>query len=177
MVAGEGRLHNRSETREISRAALFRYPLTPFGKNAVPQQGRLLAAIPLDRSRQVQYPPRFVARRVIAGPLVLPDYGLSFISSGVLKMARRCELTGVGPMSGNNVSHANNKTKRRFLPNLCNVTLHSDKLGRGFKMRITAAALRTVDHAGGFDAFLAKADEGALSSSALKIKRELAKAS
>ena len=121
MVAGEGRLHNRSETREISRAALFRYPLTPFGKNAVPQQGRLLAAIPLDRSCQVQYPPRFVARRVIAGPLVLPDYGLSFISSGVLKMARRCELTGVGPMSGNNVSHANNRTKRRFLPNLCNV--------------------------------------------------------
>ncbi|MEO0400371.1 MAG: 50S ribosomal protein L28 [Pseudomonadota bacterium] len=92
-------------------------------------------------------------------------------------MARRCELTGVGPMSGNNVSHANNKTKRRFLPNLCDVTLHSDRLGRGFKMRITAAALRTVDHVGGLDAFLAKADETSLSPSALKIKRELAKAS
>ncbi len=92
-------------------------------------------------------------------------------------MARRCELTGVGPMVGNNVSHANNKTKRRFLPNLCDVTLHSDRLGRGFKMRITASALRSVEHVGGLDSFLAKADEGKLSTGALKIKRELAKAS
>ena len=92
-------------------------------------------------------------------------------------MARRCELTGVGPMSGHNVSHANNKTKRRFLPNLCDVTLHSDRLGRAFKLRITAKALRSVDHVGGLDAFLAKADDGALSPGALKIKRELAKAS
>ena len=92
-------------------------------------------------------------------------------------MARRCELTGVGPMSGNNVSHANNRTKRRFLPNLCDVTLHSDRLGRGFKMRITASALRSVDHVGGLDAFLEKADEAVLSPSALKIKRELSKAS
>ncbi|MEM6414832.1 MAG: 50S ribosomal protein L28 [Pseudomonadota bacterium] len=92
-------------------------------------------------------------------------------------MARRCELTGVGPMSGNNVSHANNRTKRRFLPNLCDVTLHSDKLGRGVKLRITAAALRTVDHVGGLDAFLTKADEQVLSQTARKVKRELAKAS
>ncbi|MBB5518607.1 50S ribosomal protein L28 [Amphiplicatus metriothermophilus] len=92
-------------------------------------------------------------------------------------MARRCELTGVGPMYGHNVSHANNKTKRRFLPNLCDVTLHSDKLGRSFKFRITAAALRTVDHRGGLDAFLAKADDAALSPNALKVKREIAKAS
>ncbi|MEL7487901.1 MAG: 50S ribosomal protein L28 [Pseudomonadota bacterium] len=91
-------------------------------------------------------------------------------------MARRCELTGVGPMSGYNVSHANNRTKRRFLPNLCNVTLHSDKLKRSFKFRITAAALRTVDHVGGLDAFLTKAHDEKLSSSALKVKRELAKA-
>lgn len=92
-------------------------------------------------------------------------------------MARRCELTGVGPMVGHNVSHANNKTKRRFLPNLCDVTLQSDKLGRSYKMRITAAALRTLDHVGGLDAFLAKADDKKLSTGALKIKRELAKAS
>ncbi len=92
-------------------------------------------------------------------------------------MARRCELTGVGPMTGNNVSHAKNRTKRRFLPNLCNVTLHSDKLGRPFKFRITASALRTIDHVGGLDPFLVKATEQQLSSSALKVKRELAKAS
>ncbi len=92
-------------------------------------------------------------------------------------MARRCELSGVGPMVGHNVSHANNKTKRRYLPNLCNVTLQSDKLGRGFKLRVTAAALRSVDHVGGLDAYLAKADDKKLSTGALKIKRELAKAS
>ncbi|MGF1545478.1 MAG: 50S ribosomal protein L28 [Parvularculaceae bacterium] len=92
-------------------------------------------------------------------------------------MARRCELTGVGPMTGNNVSHANNKTRRRFLPNLCDVTLHSDKLGRKFKLRISASALRTVDHVGGLDAYLAMAKDAALSPTALKIKRELANAS
>lgn len=80
-------------------------------------------------------------------------------------------------MVGHNVSHANNKTKRRFLPNLCDVTLHSDKLGRGYKLRVTAAALRSIDHVGGLDAFLAKADDAKLSMSAKKIKRELAKAS
>lgn len=92
-------------------------------------------------------------------------------------MARRCELTGVGPMVGNNVSHANNKTKRRFLPNLCDVTLHSDKLGRGYKMRVSAAALRTIDHVGGLDVYLNKTDEKKLSTGARKIKRELSKAS
>lgn len=95
----------------------------------------------------------------------------------VTTMARRCEFTGVGPMTGHNVSHANNKTKRRFLPNLCNVTLHSDKLARPFKFRITAAALRSIDHVGGLDAFLAKAKDEQLSPRALKVKRELAKAS
>lgn len=92
-------------------------------------------------------------------------------------MARRCELTGVGPATGNNVSHAKNRTRRRFLPNLCKVTLHSDKLERSFKMRITASALRSVDHMGGLDVFLKKAKEEQLSSAAVKIKRELAKAS
>jgi large subunit ribosomal protein L28 len=92
------------------------------------------------------------------------------------KMARRCELTGVGVMSGNNVSHAHNKTRRRFLPNLCNVTFMSDKLGRSFKMRVTAKALRSVDHVGGLDAFLMKTRDEDLSDTALKVKRELKKA-
>ena len=91
-------------------------------------------------------------------------------------MSRRCELTGKGPMSGNNVSHANNKTKRRFLPNLNDVTLQSEVLGRGIKFRISAAALRTVDHRGGLDAFLAKAKDVELSENALKIKKDIAKA-
>ncbi|MFC6686433.1 50S ribosomal protein L28 [Jhaorihella thermophila] len=91
-------------------------------------------------------------------------------------MSRRCELTGKGPMTGNNVSHAHNKTKRRFLPNLNEVTLQSETLGRSFKLRISSAALRSVDHRGGLDAFLAKAKDEDLSPNALKIKKEIAKA-
>ena len=91
-------------------------------------------------------------------------------------MSRRCELTGIGPMSGNNVSHAKNRTRRRFLPNLNDVTLQSEMLDRGIKLRITAAALRTVDHRGGLDAFLAKAKDEELSTNALKVKKEIAKA-
>ncbi len=91
-------------------------------------------------------------------------------------MSRVCELTGKGPMSGNTVSHANNKSRRRFLPNLNQVTLISDVLGRSFSLRISAAGLRTVDHRGGLDAFLAKAKDDDLSVSALKIKKEIAKA-
>ena len=78
-------------------------------------------------------------------------------------------------MSGNNVSHAHNRTKRRFLPNLCNVTLQSEQLGRAFKFRISAQALRSVDHNGGLDAFLLKQRDEKLSPSALKVKRELLK--
>jgi large subunit ribosomal protein L28 len=91
-------------------------------------------------------------------------------------MARRCELTGKGPMSGNNVSHAKNRTRRRFLPNLNDVSLMSEALGRTFKLKISAAALRSVDHRGGFDAFLAKAKDEELSVNALKIKKDIAKA-
>ena len=91
-------------------------------------------------------------------------------------MSRVCELTGKGPMTGNNVSHANNKTKRRFLPNLSEVTLGSDKLDRRFRLRVSNAALRTVDHRGGLDAFLERAKDADLSPKALKIKRELEKA-
>lgn len=90
-------------------------------------------------------------------------------------MSRRCELTGKGVLSGHLVSHSNRKTKRRFLPNLCNVTLRSDVLGRSVRFRISANALRTVEHRGGLDAFLAKAPEGDLSQGARLLKREIAK--
>ncbi|MFC3088223.1 MULTISPECIES: 50S ribosomal protein L28 [Tabrizicola] len=91
-------------------------------------------------------------------------------------MSRVCELTGKGPMTGNTVSHANNKSRRRFLPNLNEVTLISDVLGQSFKLRVTAAALRSVDHRGGLDAYLAKARDEELSAAALKIKKDIAKA-
>ncbi|WP_084420794.1 50S ribosomal protein L28 [Henriciella litoralis] len=90
-------------------------------------------------------------------------------------MARQCELSGVKPIVGNLVSHSNVKTKRRFLPNLVNVTLKSDKLDRSFSMRIAAKTLRTVDKLGGLDGYLAKAKEDKLSPKALKIKRDLEK--
>ena len=91
-------------------------------------------------------------------------------------MSRVCELTGKGPMSGNTISHANNKNRRRFLPNLNDVTLMSDKLGQSYSLRISAAALRSVDHRGGLDAYLAKAKDDELSASALKVKKDIAKA-
>ncbi|MEO1329288.1 MAG: 50S ribosomal protein L28 [Pseudomonadota bacterium] len=90
-------------------------------------------------------------------------------------MSRRCELTGKGVLTGNNVSHANNKSRRRFLPNLNRVTLMSEALGRSFKFRVSAAALRTVDHRGGLDAFMLKARDGQLSPRALRVKREIEK--
>jgi large subunit ribosomal protein L28 len=90
-------------------------------------------------------------------------------------MARRCELTGVGPMTGHNVSHSNRKTNRRWLPNLKRVTLLSDVLGRSFRFRITTAALRSVDHVGGLDAFLLKASDDVLSPGARKVKGDLKK--
>ena len=88
-------------------------------------------------------------------------------------MARRCELTGKGVMTGNNVSHAVNRTRRRFLPNLVTVTLISDALQRSVKLRISAAALRTVEHRGGLDAFLLKADDADLSKTALGLKKDV----
>ncbi len=90
-------------------------------------------------------------------------------------MSRECELTGTKPMVGHLVSHSQIKTKRRYLPNLVQVTLHSEALNQDFRMRIAAKALRTVDKLGGLDAFLAKAKEDTLSAKALKIKRDIAK--
>ena len=90
-------------------------------------------------------------------------------------MARRCELTGKAVQSGNLVSHSNRKTRTRFLPNLCNVTLISDALQRRVRMRVSAFALRSVEHCGGLDAFLTKANDAELSKGALALKREIAK--
>ncbi len=90
-------------------------------------------------------------------------------------MSRKCDLTGKAPLTGNKVSHSNRKTKRRFLPNLVNVTLTSDALSRSVRFRISANALKTVDHRGGLDAFLAKAKDADLSPKALDIKRQVEK--
>jgi large subunit ribosomal protein L28 len=90
-------------------------------------------------------------------------------------MSRRCELTGKMAQTGHKVSHSNRKTKRRFLPNLCSVTLISDALNRSVKMRISANALKSVDHRGGLDAFLIKANDDELSRQARDLKREIVK--
>lgn len=90
-------------------------------------------------------------------------------------MSRRCELTGKGVQVGHKVSHSNRKSKKRFLPNLVNVTLMSDLLQRGVRLRISANGLRSVEHRGGLDAFLIKAHDEELSSNALGLKREIAK--
>ena len=90
-------------------------------------------------------------------------------------MSRRCDLTGKTAQVGHRVSHSNIKTKRRFLPNLLNVTLISDALGRSVRLRISATALRTVDHRGGLDAFLIKAKDAELSARVLELKRQIAK--
>jgi len=88
-------------------------------------------------------------------------------------MSRRCDLTGKMPLTGHKVSHSNRKSKRRFLPNLCNVTLISDALGRSVRLRITANALKSVDHRGGLDAFLLKANDAELSPRVLELKRQI----
>jgi large subunit ribosomal protein L28 len=88
-------------------------------------------------------------------------------------MARRCELTGKAVQTGHNVSHANNKSKRRFLPNLKNVSLMSDALNRTVRLRISVAALRSVEHRGGLDAFLVKASEDDLSDRARKLRKDV----
>ena len=90
-------------------------------------------------------------------------------------MSRRCELTGKAVQVGNRVSHANNRTKHRFMPNLQQVTLLSETLGQSVHLRITAHALRSVEARGGLDAFLAKAHDTALSDKALRLKRSIAK--
>ncbi|WP_443750051.1 50S ribosomal protein L28 [Asticcacaulis solisilvae] len=88
-------------------------------------------------------------------------------------MSRRCELTGVGPMVGHSVSHSNIKTKRRFLPSLRQTALVSDALGQSFRLKVSNAALRTLDFRGGLDAFLIKADDADLSLRARRLKKQI----
>ena len=90
-------------------------------------------------------------------------------------MSRRCELTAKGPQVGHKVSHSNIKTKRRFLPNLCNVTFISDALGRNVRLRVSTNAIKSVDHRGGLDAFLLKASDNDLSTRALELNRQIRK--
>ncbi len=90
-------------------------------------------------------------------------------------MSRICELTGKGRMVGHNVSHANNKTKRVFLPNLQNVTLMSDSLGKSVRLKVSTHGLRSVEHVGGLDTWLLKSSEDDLSLKARRLKREIAK--
>ena len=109
----------------------------------------------------------YIARSRAGWPRRVPVLAKVFV------MSRRCELTGVGPMVGHNVSHSNIKTKRRFLPALSPATLQSDALGQSFRLRVTNAALRTLDFRGGLDAFLLKSSDEDLSPRALKIKRQV----
>lgn len=90
-------------------------------------------------------------------------------------MTRQCELTGKKPLTGNLRSHAENKTKRRFRPNLVNVTLMSEKLDRKFKLRVSTHGLRSVEHVGGLDAFLVKSPDTQLSERCKKLKHEILK--
>jgi len=92
-----------------------------------------------------------------------------------MPMARRCELTGKNALVGHKVSHANNKTKTRFMPNLCDVSLMSDAMGLTYRMRISAIALKSVEHVGGLDNFLIKASDAQLSDKALRLKRAVAR--
>ena len=91
-------------------------------------------------------------------------------------MARRCALTGVGVMTGNNVSHAKNRTRRRFLPNLQDISLMSDALGHTQALRLCAATIRTVEHNGGLDAYLLNTSNLKLTDEAQKLKRRIKRA-
>tara|TARA_R110000787_G_scaffold42135_5_gene103638 strand:+ start:1260 stop:1736 length:477 start_codon:yes stop_codon:yes gene_type:complete len=122
--------------------------------------------------------------RPLYGPLSRGTFARAFLfhASGSLfpdvtfkdlTMSRRCELTGIGPMVGHSVSHSNVKTKRRFLPSLKTVKLASESLGQSFSLRISNAALRTLDYKGGLDAFIVKARDEKLSTAAQRIKRQV----
>ncbi len=90
-------------------------------------------------------------------------------------MARRCELTGKGVMTGNNVSHAHNKTRRRFIPNVQDMALHSEALGRALRFKVCVSALRTIEKKGGLDAYLCDAKDYQLTLKARRLKRAVIK--
>src|SRR5262245_39855157 len=138
---------------------------------------RPVRAVPgfLDAGAKAHYTVRLPGRFRLFGPRCgqrAPD-GRRQIED--FEMSRRCDLTGKGAQTGHKVSHSNRKTKRRFLPNLCNVTFISDALNRSVRLRVSANAVKSVDHRGGLDAFLMKARDEDLSPEALNLKREIAK--
>ena len=96
-----------------------------------------------------------------------------FVEIGAKQMAKRCQITGKTVMTGNNVSHANNKTRRRFLPNLQHATMHSEALGRRVSLRLSTSAMRTIEKHGGLDAFLMQARNAELADEARQLKREI----
>jgi large subunit ribosomal protein L28 len=98
------------------------------------------------------------------------------VTTKELTMSRRCDLTGKGVLSGNNVSHANNKTRRRFLPNLQETSVLSDTLGQSVRMRLSTRAIRTIEHNGGIDAFLLSTNDSRLPAEALTLKRRIKRA-
>src|SRR6478609_7117356 len=108
-------------------------------------------------------------------PLSAPPFRALSRNSGLNDMSRICELTGKGRLVGNNVSHANNKTKRTFLPNLQNVTLMSDALGSSVRLRVSTHGLRSVEHVGGLDNWLLKTSDDKLSPKVRKLKKEISK--
>lgn len=91
-------------------------------------------------------------------------------------MSKKCDISGTGVMSGNNVSHANNRTRRRFLPNLQVVSLLSEKLGKVFRLKVCSKTLRSIEHNGGLDAYLESTSNSKLTPEAQKIKKQIAKA-
>jgi len=121
--------------------------------------------------------PRFLEMDAILDPREARDMRLAYGGDdrGFCKMSRRCELTAKGPQTGHKVSHSNIKTKRRFLPNLVNVTFISDALARNVRLRVSTNALKSVDHNGGLDAYLIKARADVLSPRALDLKRAIEK--
>lgn len=123
----------------------------------------------IDASRAIGDKPRLLFVR--AGGVACPRFLLR-----VLNMARRCDITGKGVLSGNNVSHANNKTRRRFLPNLQETSLLSDTLGTAIRMRLSTRAIRTVEKNGGIDAFLMGTNNSKLPEAALVVKRQITRA-
>jgi large subunit ribosomal protein L28 len=133
-------------------------------------RGRAFAYIA--RSRAAGLPEPRVQVHILAG-LALLNRGRGFAQAKVTTMSRRCELTGIGPMVGHNVSHSNIKTKRRFLPSLKKVKLASEALGQSYSLRISNAALRTLDFKGGLDPFIVKAKDEQLSVTAQRIKRQI----
>jgi large subunit ribosomal protein L28 len=131
----------------------------------------------LDAPRGCPYTSAVPEMDVNLNPRAAPQRAGGWVGDGrgFCKMSRRCELTAKGPMVGNKVSHSNIKTKRRFLPNLCNVTFISDALGRNVRLRVSTNAIKSVDHRGGFDAFMIKAKAAELSPKALLLKKAIEK--